>query len=86
MNVTTEQYLEIMKKRKNLMDQMIIDRKTYEKSTQWIREMRKYPDHETFAVGDLGFSQSSIRISFAKSIQKVKQKLDRTSENTSCPR
>ena len=23
------------------------------KNTQWIREMRKYPDHETFAVGDL---------------------------------
>ena len=52
-NVTTEQYLEIMKKRKDLVDQVIIDRKTYEKSTQWIREMRKYPDHETFAVGDL---------------------------------
>ena len=50
--VTTEQYLEIMK-RKNLMDQLIIDRKTYEKSTQWVRELRKYPDHETFAVGDL---------------------------------
>ena len=27
--------------------------KTYKKNTQWIREMRKYPDHETFAVGDL---------------------------------
>ena len=23
------------------------------KNTQWVREMRKYPDHETFAVGDL---------------------------------
>ena len=52
-NVTTEQYLEIMKKRKELIDQLIIDRKTYEKNTQWVREMRKYPDHETFAVGDL---------------------------------
>ena len=52
-NVTTEQYLEIMKKRKEVVEQLIIDRKTYEKNTQWIREMRKYPDHETFAVGDL---------------------------------
>ena len=23
------------------------------KNTQWISEMRKYPNHETFAVGDL---------------------------------
>ena len=52
-NVTTEQYLEIMRKRKTLVDQLILDRKTYEKNTQWVREMRKYPDHETFAVGDL---------------------------------
>ena len=36
-----------------MMDQIIIDKKTYEKNTQWIREMSKYPDHETFAVGDL---------------------------------
>ena len=42
-----------MFKRKAMMDQIIIDKKTYEKNTQWIREMRKYPDHETFAVGDL---------------------------------
>ena len=52
-NVTTEQYLEIMFKRKAMMDQIIIEKKTYEKNTQWIREMRKYPNHETFAVGDL---------------------------------
>ena len=42
-----------MRKRKSLVDQLIIDRKTYEKNTQWVREMRKYSDHETFAVGDL---------------------------------
>ena len=32
---------------------MIVERKSYEKNTQWIREMRKYPNHETFSVGDL---------------------------------
>ena len=31
--VTTEQYLEIMRKRKTLADQLIIDKKTYEKNT-----------------------------------------------------
>ena len=39
--------------KEDLVDQLIIDRKTYEKNTQWVKEMRKYPDHETFAVGDL---------------------------------
>ena len=52
-NVRTDKYMEIMFKRKAMMDQIIIDKKTYEKNTQWIREMRKYPDHETFPVGDL---------------------------------
>ena len=42
-----------MRKRKTLIDQIIIHKKTYEKDTQWVREMRKYPNHETFAVGDL---------------------------------
>ena len=42
-----------MFKREVLMDQMIVERKSYEKNTQWIRELRKYPNHETFSVGDL---------------------------------
>ena len=33
------------------MNQIIIEKKTYEKITQWIIEMRKYPNHETFAIG-----------------------------------
>ena len=52
-NVNRKQYLEIIFKRKAMMDQIITDRKTYEKNTQWIREKRKYPNQETFAVGDL---------------------------------
>ena len=52
-NVSTKQYLDQMFKKKVLMDQLIVERKSYEKNTQWIRELRKYPDHETFSVGDL---------------------------------
>ena len=51
-NVSTKEYLELMFKRKAIMDQ-IVERKSYEKNTQWIREMRKYPNQETFSVGDL---------------------------------
>ena len=42
-NVRTDQYMEIMFKRKAMMDQIIIDRKTYEKNTQWIRENEEIP-------------------------------------------
>ena len=52
-NVSTKQYLELMFKRKATIDQMIVERKSYGKNTQWIREMGKYPNHETFSVGDL---------------------------------
>ena len=52
-NVSTKQYLDQMFQKKVLMDQLIVERKSYEKNTQWIRELRKYPDHETFSVGDL---------------------------------
>ena len=52
-NVSTKQYLELMFKRKAMMDQIIVERKSYEKDTQGISERRKYPNHETFSVGDL---------------------------------
>ena len=55
------------------------------KHTQWVREMMKYPDHETFAVGDLVLVNHPIRVSFTEFIQEVEQKLDRTSKNTNCP-
>ena len=41
-NVSTKQYLDQMFQKKVLMDQLI-ERKSYEKNTQWIRELRKYP-------------------------------------------
>ena len=37
----------------SLVELLDLSRKTYEKNTQWVKEMRKYPDDETFAVGDL---------------------------------
>ena len=52
-NITTEQCLKLMFIRKAKMDQIIIEKKTYEKNTQWVREMRKYPNHETFPVEEL---------------------------------
>ena len=48
-----EQYLEIMFKIKAMMYQIIIEREIYEQNTQWVRERRKYPNDETFAVRKL---------------------------------
>ena len=77
-----------MFKRKAMMDQIIIDKKTYEKNTQWIREMRKYPDHETFAVGDLVLVYHSYRIQFLKQslLENLIENWCRTIKNTNCPR
>ena len=36
-----------------MMDQRIIEKKIYEQNTQWVRERRKYPNEETFAVREL---------------------------------
>ena len=48
-----EKYLEIMFKIKAMMDQIIIEKEIYEQNTQWVRERRKYPNDETFAVRKL---------------------------------
>ena len=71
--MTTEQYLEIMVKKKAKMDQIIIEKKTYEKNTQWIREMRTYPNHETFAVGDLVL----VYYTLGSVLQSLSRKLNR---------
>ena len=39
-NVSTKQYLEQMFKKKVFMDQIVVERKSYEKNTQWIRKLR----------------------------------------------
>ena len=33
--------------------EIIIEKKIYEVNTQWIRKVRKYPNHETILVGSL---------------------------------
>ena len=42
-----------MFKIKAMMDQRIIEKEIYEQKTKWVRESRKYPSDETFAVRKL---------------------------------
>ena len=74
-----------MFKRKAMMDQIIIDKKTYEKNTQWIREMRKYPDHETFAVGDLDLVYHPIGSVLKSTSRKLNRNWVGPLRSTNCP-
>ena len=56
------------------------------RNTQWIREMRKYPDHETFAVGDLVLVYHPIGSVLNSPSRKLNRNWGRTIKNTNCPR
>ena len=51
-----------------------------------LEKMRKYPDHETFAVGDLVLVYHPLGSVLNSPSRKIEQKLGRTIKNTNCPR
>ena len=53
------QYMQYMYKKKQMMKQIILDRKKIEAETQYIREMRRHPDFKPFRIGDLVFLDHS---------------------------
>ena len=54
LKVDTKVYLDLMKERKKIIDEIISSRKKlYETESRLVRELRKFPDSHGFAVGDL---------------------------------
>ena len=53
MKVDTPLYMIFMDQNKLLINQLIMRRKKYEAESQLVRESRKYPDTQGYAVGDL---------------------------------
>ena len=51
--VTTSKYMEFMRKRYARMRKIVLERKAIEAQTQYIRSLRRNPDYEGYAVGDL---------------------------------
>ena len=73
LSVATKTYLELMKNRKEVMDELIKNRKINEKETLLINEKRKFPDATGFAVGDLVL----IHHPYASNLQSGSKKLAR---------
>ena len=73
LSVTTKTYLELMKSRKEVMDDLSKNRKINEKETLLINEKRKFPDATGFAVGDLVL----IHHPYASNLQSGSKKLVR---------
>ena len=49
----TIRYMDVMKHRCEFMDEMITKRKTWESQSEYIKEIRRNPDHRTFQVCEL---------------------------------
>ena len=53
LKLNTIQYLDVMKQRKQYLENLVLKRQIIERETDFIREMRSNPDHRTFKVCDL---------------------------------
>ena len=61
------------------MDKIIISRKKYETKSRLVREMRKFPDAHSYAIGDLVM----IYHETGSVLHSASKKLDRTFKNSS---
>ena len=54
-SVDVKKYMEVMKKRREQVNKLVGERKKVEAETQYIREMRRFPNEKMFREGDLVF-------------------------------
>ena len=54
-SVDVKRYMEVMKKRREQVNKLVGERKKVEVETQYIREMRRFPNEKMFREGDLVF-------------------------------
>ena len=53
MSRSLDDYMNILRKRFDVMKVVVLDKKIHDQSVQQIRENRIFPRNQTFAVGDL---------------------------------
>ena len=73
MKVDTPLYMVLMERRKELLNNLIIERKKYESESQLIRESRKYPDAHGYAIGDLVLIHHSPSSTLKAQSRKLKR-------------
>ena len=53
MSRSLDDYMKILRKRFDIMKEVVLDKKVHDQSVQQIRQNRSFPRNQTFAVGDL---------------------------------
>ena len=53
MSISLNDYMKILRKRFDIMKEVVLDKKAHDQSIQQIRQNRSFPKNQTFAVGDL---------------------------------
>ena len=71
--VPTKTYMKMMKGKFEVMKNIILEKRAVEAQTQWIREMRKYPEEKGFAVGDLVYVNFEKGSNLQMNSRKMKQ-------------
>ena len=52
MSRSLDDYMKILRKRFDVMKEVVLDKKVHDQSVQQIRQNRSFPRNQTFAVGD----------------------------------
>ena len=73
LKVSTFTYLQVMKEKAEMIAKLIKERRTYEKESLLVKEMRKFPDFETLAIGDLVM----VDHNYGSTLQSQNKKLKR---------
>ena len=71
--VDVKQYMNLMKQRVEVINKLVRDRKKIKAETQYIREMRRYPNDKPFRVGDLVFLDYSGNSKLQAPSRKLKR-------------
>ena len=74
LSLPAKEYLKLMENRFNLMKKIILDQKVKDQLAQYYREKRKYPNYNTFAVGDMVYLDSEYCSDLHTSNIKLKKR------------
>ena len=72
--VDTRTYMNELRSKFEDIKKIVLEKKAMEKQTQWIRDMRKYPDSKGFQVGDLVWLNHEYGTKQETKARKFKQK------------
>ena len=68
-----DDYMEIMKKKFDVMEKVVLDKKTHDQSVQQMRQNRTFPRNQTFAAGDVVYIFDPSNSLITNKVKKFKE-------------